>query len=409
MVGVPRDLAEELGLADSHRYLGGDCLQQSYVIGTEAPAVSAAGPQLAPHHPLVHHRHRQLAVLVQPAKQRLVGGVNVVIVEGVDVRESLPEQVGDIPVVGERVLLICGPALFAWPQVTDIDHGVQHAALAFPAADGKRGRVQRCQGLLGDYLECVVETVGSQHGLGHLQHRTQCPHVIARHGVKQVGGHGLLAAGDGFLYTHWRLSGASAELRSSSLRPMETPRTITSLPSPAVELYRPRAHASARWKSLPRPSVTTRGRKDVDLPCDATEAQQRRSPPSHGAGLGPSWSTCRGSADASWPPRSPLLGCRPVPQVGCAAAVEAQPVSLTSWSASPTGPARSAVTAERPRVLRSTGRPAARLWPADASPDMLCAKLTTAELVQPGDRQRQTRQERQPPRVTHRAREPAEH
>ena len=51
------------------------------------------------------------------------------------------------------------------------------------------------------------------------------------------------------------------------------------------------------------------GRKDVDLPCDATEAQ-----------------------------RSPLLGRRPVPQVGCAAAVEAQLVSLTSWSASPTGP-----------------------------------------------------------------------
>ena len=46
--------------------------------------------------------------------------------------------------------------------------------------------------------------------------------------------------------------------------------------------------------------------------------------------------------------RSPLLGCRPVPQVGCAAAVEAQLVSLTSWSASPTGPARSAVTAKRP-------------------------------------------------------------
>src|SRR6185312_10522208 len=82
----------------------------------------------------------------------LVGGVNVVIVEGVDVRASLPEQVGDIPVVGERVLLICGPALFAGPQLTDIDHGVQHAALAVPAADGKRGRVQRCQGLLGDYL-----------------------------------------------------------------------------------------------------------------------------------------------------------------------------------------------------------------------------------------------------------------
>ena len=46
--------------------------------------------------------------------------------------------------------------------------------------------------------------------------------------------------------------------------------------------------------------------------------------------------------------RSPLLGCRPVPQVGYAAAVEAQLVSLTSWSASPTGPARSAVTAKRP-------------------------------------------------------------
>jgi hypothetical protein len=44
-----------------------------------------------------------------------------------------------------------------------------------------------CQGLLGDYLECVVETVRTQHGLGHLQHRTQCPHVIARRGVKQVG------------------------------------------------------------------------------------------------------------------------------------------------------------------------------------------------------------------------------
>ena len=44
LVGVPRDLAEELGLADSHRYLGGDCLQQFYVIGTEAPAVRAAGP-----------------------------------------------------------------------------------------------------------------------------------------------------------------------------------------------------------------------------------------------------------------------------------------------------------------------------------------------------------------------------
>ena len=36
--------------------------------------------------------------------------------------------------------------------------------------------------------------------------------------------------------------------------------------------------------------------------------------------------------------RSPLLGRRPVPQVGYAAAVEAQLVSLTSWSASPTGP-----------------------------------------------------------------------
>ena len=63
---------------------------------------------------------------------------------------------------------------------------------------------------------------------------------------------------------------------------------------------------------------------------------------------GPSRSTCRGSPDASWPPRSPLLGRRPVPQVGCAAAVEAQLVSLTSWSASPTWPARSAVTAKRP-------------------------------------------------------------
>ena len=28
---------------------------------------------------------------------------------------------------------------------------------------------------------------------------------------------------------------------------------------------------------MPRPDVTTRGRKDVDLPYDATEAQQRRS------------------------------------------------------------------------------------------------------------------------------------
>ena len=37
-----------------------------------------------------------------------------------------------------------------------------------------------------------------------------------------------------------------------------------------------------------------------------------------------------------------------MPLVGCAAAVEAQLVSLTSWSASPTGPARSAVTATRP-------------------------------------------------------------
>src|SRR4029077_5675879 len=100
--------------------------------------------------------------------------------------------------------------------------------------------VQRRQGLLGDYLECVVETVGTQHGLGHLQHRTQCPHVIARHGVKQVGGHGLLAAGDAFLYAHWRLSGASAELRWSSLRPMKTPRTVTTLPSPGRTLPAPR-------------------------------------------------------------------------------------------------------------------------------------------------------------------------
>ena len=31
-------------------------------------------------------------------------------------------------------------------------------------------------------------------------------------------------------------------------------------------------------KSLPRPSGTTPGREDVDLPCSATEAQQRPSP-----------------------------------------------------------------------------------------------------------------------------------
>src|SRR6478735_7464791 len=38
-------------------------------------------------------------------------------------------------------------------------------------------------------------------------------------------------------------------------------------------------------KSLPRPGGTTRGREDVDLPRDATEAQHRRSPPNYGAVL----------------------------------------------------------------------------------------------------------------------------
>ena len=79
------------------------------------------------------------------------------------------------------------------------------------------------------------------------------------------------------------------------------------------------------------------GRKDVDLPCDATEAQQRRSPPSHGAGLDRLVDLSR-FARRILAQRSPLLGRRPVPQVGYAAAVEAQLVSLTSWSASPTGP-----------------------------------------------------------------------
>jgi len=57
---------------------------------------------------------------------------------------------------------------------------------------------------------------------------------------------------------------AAAPRRRAPMR-TQTPRTVTTLPSPAVELYRPRADRSARWKSLPRPGVTTRGRKDVDL------------------------------------------------------------------------------------------------------------------------------------------------
>jgi hypothetical protein len=87
---------------------------------------------------------------------------------------------------------------------------MQHAALALPAANRQRGRAQGRPGLLGDYLECVTETVGAQHGLRHLQHRTQCPHIIDDRGVKEMGVRGVLAAGDGLLSVHWQLLVASA-------------------------------------------------------------------------------------------------------------------------------------------------------------------------------------------------------
>ena len=55
--------------------------------------------------------------------------------DGAEVGPTLPQQIGDIPVIGERILLVLRPALFARPQLADVDQRAEDAALAFPAAD----------------------------------------------------------------------------------------------------------------------------------------------------------------------------------------------------------------------------------------------------------------------------------
>ena len=59
--------------------------------------------------------------------------------------------------------------------------------------------------MLSDYLEGVAETVGAQNGLGHLQHRTQCPHIIDHRGVEEREARGILATGDHLLSLRWQL------------------------------------------------------------------------------------------------------------------------------------------------------------------------------------------------------------
>ena len=44
-------------------------------------------------------------------------------------RASLPEQFGDLPVIGERVLLVARPSLFTRAQFTNVDQGPQHASI----------------------------------------------------------------------------------------------------------------------------------------------------------------------------------------------------------------------------------------------------------------------------------------
>jgi len=149
------------------------------------------------------------------------------------VRASLLEQVEDISVVGERVLLIGRPALFAGPQVTDVNDGVQHAALAVPAADRQRRRTHRRPGVLGDDFEGVTETAGTQHGLGHLQHRTQCPHIIDHRGVKKREARGVLATGDDLLSASWQLLFAWPVGWLMWLKTHETSRVSSHRPRPA--------------------------------------------------------------------------------------------------------------------------------------------------------------------------------
>jgi len=149
------------------------------------------------------------------------------------VRASLLEQVEDISVVGERVLLIGRPALFAGPQVTDVNDGVQQAALAVPAADRQRRRTQRRPGVLGDDFEGVTETAGTQHRLGHLQHRTQCPHIIDHRGVKKREARGVLATGDDLLSASWQLLFAWPVGWLMWLKTHETSRVSSHRPRPA--------------------------------------------------------------------------------------------------------------------------------------------------------------------------------
>jgi hypothetical protein len=87
--------------------------------------------------------------------------------------------------------------------------------------------------LLGDYLEGIVETVRTQDGLGHLQHRTQCAHVIAHRGVKEMGAHGFLTAANGLLYARWQLLAASAGMRSISLKTHENRQSELHIAAPA--------------------------------------------------------------------------------------------------------------------------------------------------------------------------------
>ena len=113
LVGELRDLAEELGTPDRHRHLRGDGLQQPDVVGSEAAAAGAGCPELAPHHGLVHDRHRQLALLAQLPQQ--LGGrrVGVWSVDGIHVHLSLPEKLRHLAVLSQGVALVVWPALLA--------------------------------------------------------------------------------------------------------------------------------------------------------------------------------------------------------------------------------------------------------------------------------------------------------
>ena len=196
LVGELRDLAEQLGSADRHRHLRGDRLQQPDVVGSESAAACSGSPQLAPHHGLVHDRHRQLAFLAELSQHPCARRVGVGSIDGGDMDLSSPEQLGDRTVLGQRILLIVWPAQLARPELADVDERSQHTALTLPAADREGGRIQRRERLAGDRLQRRVQAVSAQHRLRNAQYGSQRTWIVTRRRLEQIehGGLGHAAA-----------------------------------------------------------------------------------------------------------------------------------------------------------------------------------------------------------------------